>query len=78
MLVLAGIIFFIGGAVVWICAGSSADNTVMFQLLLCRAHKASRHFISHPNPPASRPGVHKKPEGTEPGQLTQTVQRDIP
>lgn len=78
MLVLAGIIFFTGGAVFRICAGSSAANTGMFQLLLSRAHTASRHFVSHPTPAASKPGVHKKLEGTQLGQLTPAVQRDSP
>lgn len=41
------------GAVFWNCAGSSADNTEMFLLLLRRFHMELRFFCSSPTPPAA-------------------------
>ena len=67
------------GAVFWICAGNSADNTGMFSLLLSSAYTESRPFLLL-TPPHQRGGwgCTRSWEGTQRGQLTPTDQRDIP
>ncbi|XP_074989722.1 LOW QUALITY PROTEIN: tubulin alpha-8 chain-like [Calonectris borealis] len=67
------------GAVFWICAGNSVDNTGMFSFLLSRAYTGSRPFLLL-TPPHQRGGWGgtRSWEGTQPGQLTPTDQMDIP
>ena len=67
------------GAVFWICAENSVDNTGMFQLWLSRAYTVSRPFLllTPPHQPGGW-GCPRSWEGTQPGQLTPTDQRDIP
>ena len=67
------------GALFWICAGNSVDNTGRFSLLLSSAHTESRPFLLL-TPPHQRVGwgCTRSWEGTWLGQLTPTVQRDIP
>ena len=82
-LVLAGIVNFLHssyyGAMVWICAENSVDNTGMFSLLLSSAYTESRPFLLL-TPPHQRVGwgCTRSWEGTQPGQLPPAAQRDIP
>lgn len=78
VLVLAGreLIFFTG-AVLWIYAENSADNTGMFSLLLSSACTEPRPFSApHPTPPTKRMRVHSQ-EGTQLGQPIPADPRDI-
>jgi len=67
------------GAMFWICAEHSVDNTGMFLLLLSSAHTESGPFLLL-TPPHQRVGwrCRRSWEGTQPVQLTPTDQRDIP
>jgi len=77
VLVLSGteLIFFIVSHIVQFgFVMKSVDNRGMFLLL----HSIPAFSASHPIPPVSRLGVHKKLGGAQPGQLTPTDRRDIP
>ena len=67
------------GAMFWICAENSIDNTEMFLLLLSSAYIESRPFLLL-TPPHQWAGWRctRRWEGTQPGQLTPADQRDIP
>lgn len=68
------------GAVVGVCGWNSADNTPGFRLSLNPAGTASRLplFSTLPVPPRVGWGWAGDGEGTQPGQWTQTGQRDVP
>ena len=55
------------GAMFWICAENSVDNTERFLLLLSRVYAETRPFLFL-TPPASRLGVHKKSGGDTAGR----------
>ena len=56
------------GAMVWICAENSVDNSGVVLLLLSSASTASKAFsASHPTPPVRSLGVHKKLGGDTAG-----------
>ena len=67
------------GAMFWICAENSVDNSGMFSLLLSSAYTASRPFLLL-TPPHQRVGwgCTRSWEGTQLGQLTPTDKRGIP
>ena len=66
-------------AMFWICAENSVDNTGMFSLLLSSAYTESRPFLLLTAPHQRGGwGCTRSWEGTQPGQLTPTDQRDIP
>ena len=83
MLVFAGIelISFIVASI-GLCFGFVLETQLIIQGCLVTAqqglHRVKAFSASHPTPPVSRVGVHKKLEGTWLGQLTPTDQRDIP
>lgn len=60
---------------VWIFDDSSGDVLVAAEQLL---HRDKDLFASHAALPATRLGVHQELGGSQPGQLAQTAQRDVP
>ena len=64
------------GAVFYVGSWQGVDSTLVLWLLLSSAYTAPRLFLTFP--PHSGTGWARSWEGTQPGQLTRTDQRDIP
>jgi len=66
-------------AVFWIFDENNDDSTLVFQLLLSSAHKEPRILSATPTALPTRSWAWTRDkEGTQPGQLTPTDQRDGP